>query len=256
MLGGESQRSARITTPAPDTWRWEPMTDPKRIGEEPAHILIVDDDDRIRTLLRKFLSDNGFRASAAANGEEARAILASMDFDLLIVDVMMPGMSGFDLTEKTRAISNVPILLLTARGLPEDRIEGLEKGADDYLSKPFEPRELLLRVNALLRRSGAVQRERQELTFGDCAFAPKRGELRRGGALVKLTSGELALLRALAQKPGEAISRAALAEITSTAMERSVDVQVTRLRKKIELDPRTPIYLQTVRGIGYALMPD
>jgi two-component system phosphate regulon response regulator OmpR len=232
------------------------MNDPNRIGEEPSHILIVDDDDRIRSLLKKYLSDNGFRASAAANGEEARALLGQMDFDLLIVDVMMPGMSGFDLTEKTRAVSNVPILLLTARGLPEDRIAGLEKGADDYLSKPFEPRELLLRVNALLRRSSAVARDRQEIVFGDCAFSPRRGELRKAGALVKLTSGELALLRALAQKPGQAISRAALAEITSTAMERSVDVQVTRLRKKIELDPRTPIFLQTVRGVGYALMPD
>lgn len=224
-------------------------------GQEQAHILVVDDDDRIRSLLKRYLTDNGYRASVAADGEEARRVMAMVDFDLLILDVMMPGMSGFELTDKVRAASNVPILLLTARGLPEDRIEGLERGADDYLSKPFEPRELLLRVASLLRRTGAT-RERQVLTFGRCSFAPSRGELRIGEDLVKLTSSELALLRALAQKPGEAISRAALAEQTSTATERSIDVQVTRLRKKIENDPRMPIYLQTVRGVGYALMPD
>ncbi len=232
------------------------MSDPQRIGEEPAHVLVVDDDNRIRTLLKRYLVDHGFRASVAANGEEARGLLAGVDFDLLIVDVMMPGLSGFDLTEKVRAASNVPILLLTARGLPADRIEGLERGADDYLSKPFDSRELLLRVNALLRRARPAARERQVLKFGGCSFAPARGELRRGDDLIKLTSGELALLRALAQKPGEAISRTALAEQTSAVMERSVDVQVTRLRKKIEDDPRTPIYLQTIRGVGYALMPD
>lgn len=232
------------------------MTDPQRIGEAPAHILVVDDDDRIRTLLKRFLTDNGFIASLAADGEEARQLMASVEFDLLIVDVMMPGISGFDLTEKIRAASNVPILLLTARGLPEDRIAGLERGADDYLSKPFEPRELLLRVNALLRRARPQSRDRQTLVFGDCTFLPGRGELRRGDTLIRLTSGELALLRALAQKPGEAILRSTLAEQTASVMERSVDVQVTRLRKKIEADPRTPIYLQTVRGVGYALMPD
>ena len=232
------------------------MADPQRIGEEPAHILVVDDDDRIRSLLKRYLSENGYRTSVAASGEEARELLGGVDFDLLIVDVMMPGISGFELTEKVRAASNVPILLLTARGLPEDRIKGLEHGADDYLSKPFEPRELLLRVAALLRRARPQARERQLLTFGACTFSPARGELRRDEELIKLTSGELALLRALAQKPGVAISRSALAEQTSAVMERSVDVQVTRLRRKIEDDPRTPIYLQTVRGVGYALMPD
>ncbi|MEE2692021.1 MAG: response regulator [Pseudomonadota bacterium] len=232
------------------------MGGPQQIGQEPAHILVVDDDDRIRSLLKRYLGENGYRASVASNGDEAKRLLGTVNFDLLILDVMMPGISGFELTEKVRAASNVPILLLTARGLPEDRIEGLERGADDYLSKPFEPRELLLRVGSLLRRASPAVRERQTLNFGRCSFSPGRGELRNGDDLVKLTSGELALLRALAQKPGEAISRAALAEQTSAAMERSIDVQVTRLRKKIELDPRTPIYLQTVRGVGYALMPD
>jgi len=182
--------------------------------------------------------------------------MGGVEFDLLILDVMMPGLSGFDLTEKIRAASNVPILLLTARGLPEDRIEGLERGADDYLSKPFEPRELLLRIGALLRRSRPVARDRQMLTFGDTTFEPGRGELRRNGDLIKLTAGELALLRVLAAKPGEAISRLALAEQTSTPMERSIDVQITRIRKKIEDDPKTPIFLQTVRGVGYMLIPD
>jgi two-component system phosphate regulon response regulator OmpR len=232
------------------------MTDPQRIGEAPAHILVVDDDDRIRSLLKRYLTDNGFIATLAADSEEARQLMNSVEFDLLIVDVMMPGISGFELTERIRAASNVPILLLTARGLPEDRIAGLERGADDYLCKPFEPRELLLRVNALLRRARPQARDRQTLVLGDCTFSPGRGELRRGDKLVRLTAGELALLRALAQKPGEPILRSTLAEQTATVMERSVDVQVTRLRKKIEADPRTPLYLQTVRGVGYALMPD
>jgi len=227
-----------------------------RIEEKSAHILVVDDDDRIRDLLKRYLSENGYRASVAADGKQARDLLGAVEFDLLILDVMMPGLNGFDLTEKIRAASNVPILLLTARGLPEDRIEGLERGADDYLSKPFEPRELLLRATALLRRSQPAKLGRETLSFGDISFSPGRGELRTGNELIKLTASELALMRALAAKPGEAISRTALAEQTSTAMERSVDVQVTRLRKKIEDDPRTPIYLQTVRGVGYTLIPD
>jgi two-component system phosphate regulon response regulator OmpR len=226
------------------------------VGEKAAHLLVVDDDDRIRTLLKRYLSENGYRVSVAKDGAQARELLGSVEFDLLILDVMMPGLSGFDLTEKIRAASNVPILLLTARGLPEDRIEGLERGADDYLSKPFEPRELLLRINALLRRARPVAIDKQILSFGACTFEPGRGELRRNGDLIKITAGEQALLRALAAKPGVAISRIALAEQTATPMERSIDVQVTRLRKKIEDDPRTPIYLQTARGIGYMLIPD
>ncbi|MDZ7628037.1 MAG: response regulator transcription factor [Parvularculaceae bacterium] len=232
------------------------MKTPQPAPEKAAHILVVDDDDRIRTLLKRYLTENGYRTSVAKDGAEARELLGSVDFDMLILDVMMPGLSGFDLTEKIRAASNVPILLLTARGLPEDRIEGLERGADDYLSKPFEPRELLLRINALLRRTHPVKRDRQVLQFADTSFEPGRGELRRDGKLIKLTAGELALLRVLAAKPGEAISRTALAEQTATPMERSIDVQITRIRKKIEDDPRTPIYLQTVRGVGYMLIPD
>ncbi|MEO1250975.1 MAG: response regulator [Pseudomonadota bacterium] len=224
--------------------------------EDAGHLLIVDDDERIRTLLNRYLSDHGFRTTTAKDAAEAKRMMRSVDFDLLIVDVMMPGESGFDFTTSVRASSSVPILLLTARGLPEDRIKGLEQGADDYLSKPFEPRELLLRVSALLRRAGPGPISAQELTFGECTFSAGRGELRCKGELVRLTAGEASLLRALARKPGEPISREALAKQTDLAMERSVDVQVTRLRKKIEEDPRAPIYLQTVRGVGYALMPD
>ncbi len=232
------------------------MKSAPKIPEKAAHLLVVDDDDRIRTLLKRYLTENGYRVSVAKDGAEARDLMGSVDFDLLILDVMMPGLTGFDLTEKIRAASNVPILLLTARGLPEDRIEGLERGADDYLSKPFEPRELLLRITALLRRAQPIKRDRQLMQFGDTTFEPGRGELRREGQLVKLTAGELALLRVLAAKPGEAISRTALADETETPMERSIDVQITRIRKKIEDDPRTPIYLQTVRGVGYMLIPD
>ncbi len=224
--------------------------------EDASHILIVDDDDRIRALLKRYMTDHGFRSSVAADAAQARTLMASFDFDLFIFDVMMPGETGFSLTKFVRAASNVPILLLTARGLPEDRIEGLEAGADDYLSKPFEPRELLLRVNSLLRRSRPTQLSQKELSFGDCVFSIGRGELRKNGELVRLTAGETSLLRALAQKPREAISREALADQSDAGMERSVDVQVTRLRKKIEEDPRAPIYLQTVRGVGYSLMAD
>lgn len=232
------------------------MSNQRAISEESGHILIIDDDDRIRTLLKKYLSENGYRTTVARDAAEARRVMGAVDFDLLVIDVMMPGESGLDFTKSVRGASNVPILLLTARGLPEDRIEGLERGADDYLSKPFEPRELLLRINALLRRTRTSGLNRQELAFGECTFSIGRGELRRNGQLVKLTAGETGLLKALARKPGEAISRQALAEQTDTAMERSVDVQVTRLRKKIEEDPRAPIYLQTVRGVGYVLMAD
>ncbi|MEM6413141.1 MAG: response regulator [Pseudomonadota bacterium] len=228
----------------------EPTSGPEK------HILVADDDDRIRTLLKRYLSENGYGVSTASNGTEASTLLNGVEFDLLILDVMMPGLDGFDLTQRIRAASNVPILLLTARGLPQDRIEGLEKGADDYLTKPFEPRELLLRCAALLRRTEHTQKARDIVTFGNCTFIPGRGELKQGDEFVKLTSSEIALLKAFCAKPGEAISRAALAQQTDAELERSVDVQVTRLRKKIEADPRNPMLLQTVRGIGYVLLTD
>ena len=222
----------------------------------PAHILIVDDDDRIRELLKKFLVTCGARTSGAADAEAARKLMLSIDFDLLIIDVMMPKEDGFSLAESVRKTSDVPIILLTARGQPEDRIRGLSTGADDYVPKPFEPEELALRVNAILRRTREREAAPDDVTFGPNAFNIARGELTREGRLVRLTEAEVTLLKILAGRGGEPISREDLARRTSAGMERSVDVQVTRLRRKIEDDPRAPVFLQTVRGVGYRLAVD
>ena len=221
------------------------------------HLLVVDDDERLRALLQRYLSANGFRVSAAANAADARALMKSMAFDLLILDVMMPGESGFDLTKAVRANSSVPILMLTAKGQAEDRIRGLEQGADDYLPKPFEPRELVLRVGALLRRAAPLkQTAHGDVKMGDAVFDPQRGQLRRKGKPVKLTSSESALLQLFAANAGRSFSRTDLCARLGVALERSIDVQVTRLRRKIEEDPKLPLYLQTVRGVGYVLVPD
>jgi two-component system phosphate regulon response regulator OmpR len=221
------------------------------------HLLVVDDDERLRTLLQRYLTSNGFRVSAAADAADARALMKSMAFDLLILDVMMPGESGFDLTKSVRAGSSVPILMLTAKGEAEDRIKGLEQGADDYLAKPFEPRELLLRVSALLRRAAPpAQMALAEVRMGDCVYDPERGQLRRKGKPVHLTSSESALLQFFAANAGRSFSRADLCARLGVSLERSIDVQVTRLRRKIEEDPKLPLYLQTVRGVGYVLVPD
>jgi two-component system, OmpR family, phosphate regulon response regulator OmpR len=221
------------------------------------HLLLVDDDDRIRDLLKRYLSQAGARVSAAADAASARRLLTSMDFDLLVLDVMMPIEDGFSLAESVRKTSKVPIVLLTARGMPEDRIRGLSIGADDYVPKPFEPAELALRINAILRRTVANRGEAPELvTFGPFAFNSARGELSRDGAPVRLTEAEVAMLRILATRPGDVVSREDLAKRTGAGLERSVDVQVTRLRRKMELDPRAPVYLQTVRGVGYRLAAD
>jgi two-component system, OmpR family, phosphate regulon response regulator OmpR len=195
--------------------------------------------------------------SAASDAAGARRLLNSMDFDLLILDVMMPVEDGFSLAESVRRTSKVPIVLLTARGMPEDRIRGLSIGADDYVPKPFEPAELALRINAILRRTVATRGEAPEtVTFGPFAFNAARGELLRDNAPVRLTEAEVAMLRILATRPGEVVSREELAKRTGAGLERSVDVQVTRLRRKMELDPRAPVYLQTVRGVGYRLAAD
>ncbi|NWH07779.1 MAG: response regulator [Alphaproteobacteria bacterium] len=223
---------------------------------EARHILIVDDDTRIRSLLQKYLSENGYRVTAAGDAADARARLSGLSFDLIILDVMMPGEDGIALTRSLRETSDVPVLLLTARGEAKDRIAGLESGADDYLPKPFEPRELLLRIGTILRRAKVPGPPPVEVAMGKCRFNIERGELTRAGASVRLTSAEVALLRILAAEPGKAFSRMDLSARTSAGLERSIDVQVTRLRRKIEEDPRTPIYLQTVRGIGYMLLPD
>ena len=227
-------------------------------NEKPVHhVLIVDDDTRIRTLLQRYLSENGYRVTAAKDAAEARQLMASLDFDFVVLDVMMPGEDGFSLTNAIREKSNVPILLLTARGEAGDRIEGLERGADDYLAKPFEPRELLLRISTILRRTGTpVETGRPIMQMGACRFDPERGELMRDGKPIKLTSAELQLMRLLAASPGQTFTRTDLSQHMGEVLERTVDVQITRLRRKIENDPANPVYLQTVRGKGYILYPE
>jgi two-component system phosphate regulon response regulator OmpR len=231
------------------------------------HLLVVDDDDRIRGLLKEYLSRAGFRVTGAPDAAGARRMLDALDFDLMILDVMMPGEDGLALTRSIRAAggakAQTPILMLTARGLAEDRIEGLTHGVDDYLPKPFEPQELLLRIEAILRRTaGARSQAGARVTLGLCAFDLVRSELYRGDATVRLTEAEGALLRRLAQTPHIPVDRIELAqgagpipEVTDGAG-RAVDIHVTRLRRKIEADPKNPRYIQTVRGIGYMLAPD
>ncbi|CAA7611479.1 DNA-binding response regulator in two-component regulatory system with EnvZ [Candidatus Terasakiella magnetica] len=227
---------------------------------ESAHILVVDDDRRLRELLRKYLSDNGYLVTAAADAAEARSRMAGVVFDLIVLDVMMPGEDGMALTRSLRQDGNrMPILLLTAMGEVDDRIRGLEAGADDYLSKPFEPRELLLRVASILRRTPREEPEApvRELRLGAFTWDMGRSELRQGDQPVHLTQAERDLLAILAEVTGQGVSRDDLAVRTgNSANPRTVDVQVTRLRKKIEDDPRLPRYLQTVRGMGYMLRPD
>ncbi|MDE2164911.1 MAG: response regulator [Alphaproteobacteria bacterium] len=221
------------------------------------HLLVVDDDARLRDLLRRYLTDQGFRVTTAGDAAEARRKLEGIAFDLLVLDVMMPGENGLQLTASLRASSRVPILLLTAKVETVDRIDGLERGADDYLTKPFEPRELVLRIRNILQRSATESERLTVLRLGEYRLDVRRGELRRGDEPVRLTGAEQSLLAALAAHPGAAISREALAEATQLGGNlRAVDVQVTRLRRKIERDPRFPRYLQTVRGTGYVLKPD
>jgi two-component system phosphate regulon response regulator OmpR len=232
-------------------------------GEGPSHILVVDDDARIRDLLQRFLTRNGYLVTTARDAGHASRLLESLSFDMLVIDVMMPGEDGFSLTRRIRHGIDAPILLLTARGETGDRIEGLEAGADDYLAKPFEPRELLLRIAAILRRAAPPplpEPPPKTLMLGAAHFDILRGELKRGDEVVRLTSTEQALMRVFSRQPNEPVSRTRLAEeLGGTAgevHERAVDVQITRLRRKIEIDPKTPRYLQTVRGSGYMLTPD
>ncbi|CCD00009.1 two-component response transcriptional regulator (OmpR family) (plasmid) [Azospirillum baldaniorum] len=228
--------------------------------EDQPHILVVDDDTRLRELLRKYLAGNGFLVTTAKDAAEARAKLAGLAFDLLVLDIMMPGETGLELTESLRRERDLPILLLTARGEPDDRIAGLEAGADDYLAKPFNPRELLLRINSILRRQASRPADPvppQPVKLGPMIYLPDRDELRAGEEVVRLTTAEAGLLRVLAASPGTIFSREELTERSKVAGNaRTIDVQVTRLRRKIEPDPREPRYLHTVRGEGYVLRPD
>ncbi|MEM7767527.1 MAG: response regulator [Pseudomonadota bacterium] len=218
------------------------------------HILVVDDDDRIRTLLKRFLVKTGYLVTAASDAAMARRMMETLAFDLAILDIMMPGEDGLSLLSAIREAGETPVILLTARGLAGDRIEGLKRGADDYMAKPFEPEELALRVSAVLKRSQKAPPPEDVILSGR-VFDRERGELGEGKGRIRLTETEIALLRRLSDTPGEPVSRTDLAQIASGS-ERSVDVQVTRLRRKIEPDPREPLHLQTVRGIGYRLMVD
>ena len=227
-----------------------------------AHLLVVDDDERIRGLLQKFLIRNGFLVTTARDAAQARRLLAGLDFDMLVLDVMMPGEDGITLTRDLRRSRATPILLLTAKGETQNRIEGLEAGADDYLVKPFEPKELLLRINAILRRmpqAKPADTAPKSLRLGAVRYDLDRGELWRGPDLIPLTATEAQLVRLFAAAPGSPIPRARLVgdlDREAGGGDRAVDVQITRLRRKIEDDPKQPRYLQTVRGEGYMLQPD
>ncbi len=230
--------------------------------DELQHVLVVDDDNRLRELLRSYLSKNGFAVTAAEDAGSARRYLESMEFDLIVLDVMMPGETGLEFARALREINNdVPILMLTAMGEASDRIGGLEAGADDYLPKPFEPRELLLRIQTILRRAAMPSPERDaapgHVKLGSHIFDRERAILHNDGTIVRLTTAEASLLSVLSETPGEIMSREALTErCMIDGGDRAIDVQVTRLRRKIEPDPKTPRYLQTVRGRGYVLRPD
>jgi two-component system phosphate regulon response regulator OmpR len=228
------------------------------MDDEAAHILVVDDDARLRDLLKQYLTESGFRVSAAQSAADARKKMINIVFDLIVLDLMMPGETGLQFAHALRGSNAVPILMLTAMGEAESRIQGLEAGADDYLAKPFEPRELVLRINSILRRVPRTAEPALTMArLGEVIFDMARDELSRAGQPIPLTSGEQRLLHMLAERPGIVFSREDLARLlTPGGGERAIDVQVTRLRRKIEPDPRMPRYLHTVRGQGYILRPD
>ena len=231
------------------------MTDRSSAPDDDApHLLVVDDDTRIRNLLKQYLFENGFRVTVAGTAAEARRQLAGLEFDLIVLDVMMPGENGVDLTRSLRTDRNLPILMLTALSETESRIIGLEAGADDYLPKPFDPRELILRINNILRRGGPSTTPKvEQIVFGPYTFQIARRELKRGGEPLKLTDREQEILAIFAERAGETIPRHELVAGESEVGERTIDVQINRLRRKIERDPANPVWLQTVRGVGYRL---
>jgi two-component system, OmpR family, phosphate regulon response regulator OmpR len=238
-----------VTSPSPVTSTTTP-------ADNAPHILVVDDDQRIRDLLTRFLTGNGFRVTPANDAANARAALRGLSFDLIILDVMMPGEDGITFARALKQTSTVPICMLTARDQADERIEGLEAGVDDYITKPFEPRELILRIKNILRRGDTRPEPRDEVRMGEFTFHLGRGELRSPTETIKLTERERDLLRLFAQRRGLPIQRHELASDESTGNERAIDVQINRLRRKIESDPSNPIYLQTVRGKGYILYTD
>lgn len=231
------------------------------LPDDAPHVLVVDDDRRLRDLLARFLTDNGFRVTTAAGAAEARAMTGHLVFDALVLDVMMPGENGFDFARWLRRVSQVPILMLTARADVQDRVTGLEIGANDYLPKPFEPRELVLRLQNILRHARSAERDAptgtpEFIRFGPFVYRLDRGELRRGEELIRLTEREREILNLLGGRAGGHVRREELSGAGGAANERTVDVQINRLRRKIESDPANPVFLQTVRGVGYRLALD
>ena len=224
--------------------------------DDAPHLLIVDDDKRIRDLLNRYLTEQGFRVTIAADAAEARRKLEGLHFDLIILDVMMPGESGLSLTKSLYEKKTIPVILLTARVEADARIEGLEAGADDYLAKPFDPRELVLRINNILRRSVSETPKIEQVIFGPFTFSISRKELRRAAETIRLTDREQEIMLLFALRAGDTIPRHELIGDDSDVGERTIDVQINRLRRKIEDDPANPVYLQTVRGIGYRLSID
>ena len=226
-------------------------------ADDAPHVLVVDDDRRLRELLTRYLSENGFRVSNASDAAEARSKLQGLEFDILVVDVMMPGETGISFTKSLQGNVDVPVLMLTALAEIDSRIEGLEAGADDYLAKPFEPRELLLRINSIIKRTAKpLEPAIEQVSFGGYQYSVVRQELHLDGEMVRLTDREREILTIFASRPGGTVARHELLGSESIAGERKIDVQINRLRRKIEEDPANPKWLQTVRGVGYRLNVD
>lgn len=233
------------------------MARKKPIADDAPHLLVVDDDTRIRDLLHRYLTEQGFRITVAADAGEARRKLEGLNFDLLVLDVMMPGESGLSLTRSIADEKNIPVILLTARSEAESRIAGLEAGADDYLAKPFDPRELVLRINNILRRNAVADAPKiEQVMFGPYTFSLSRRELKKASELIRLTDREQEIMVLFASRAGDTIPRHELVGNDTEVGERTIDVQINRLRRKIEDDPANPVWLQTVRGIGYRLSMD
>ncbi|SMC61358.1 response regulator [Rhizobium sp. RU36D] len=227
------------------------------LEDDAAHLLVVDDDTRIRDLLHRYLTEKGFRVTVAADAGEARRKLKGLNYDLLIVDVMMPGESGLSLTQSLSRDKRVPIIMLTARSEAESRIAGLEAGADDYLAKPFDPRELVLRINNILKRNSVPEAPKiEQVMFGPYTFSILRKELKKAAEVIRLTDREQEIMLLFASRAGDTIPRHELIGNDTEVGERTIDVQINRLRRKIEDDPANPVWLQTVRGIGYRLSMD
>jgi len=216
------------------------------------HILVVDDDDKIKVLIKQFLNEKGFIVSTASNAEEAKEKIDIFDFNLMVLDVMMPGQDGYELTREIKQSRNIPIILLTAKGEVENRIHGLELGADDYLGKPFEPQELLLRIKNIIK-SNMKNEVLESSKIGDAELNLSKMTIRLNQKIKKINSAEKRVLLKMLASPGKIFSRNEIGKISKISKERSIDVMITRLRKKIEINPKNPKFLQTIRGSGYVL---